>query len=64
MNTIKKLSRFEEMINEFVEEHFTVPGCKECHEQCHPILPDDYKGSYNSAIKVLFIDILDLVERK
>lgn len=50
-----KYEDFKEMIEEFVTEHFTITGCKMCHETGNgEIVPDDYKGSYEKAMKELF----------
>ena len=48
------LDKFKELIEEFVSENFMADGCRECHELCHEIVPDDFKYSYDKAIKKLF----------
>jgi len=45
---------FRELIEDFVAENFAADGCRECHEACYPIVPQDHKGSYDKAITELF----------
>lgn len=46
---------FKEMIGEFVTENFEVTGCKMCHETGNSeIVPQDYNGSYDKALRELF----------
>ncbi len=52
-----EFERFRELIEEFVCDNFIADGCKECHEICHNLVPDDHKGSYDKAIKKLKGDI-------
>lgn len=53
-----EFEQFKELLNEFVGDNFTTE-CKECHEQGHDIVPDDFKGSYDIAIKKLHKDLFD-----
>lgn len=50
--------RFKELVEEFAGENFVAEDCKECHELAHTVTPDDYKGSYDLALKELYIKLL------
>lgn len=59
MDRIVKMTKitykeFKDIIESFVSENFTADMCKECHELGHDIVPMDYKGSYDKALKKLF----------
>ena len=50
------IKEFEELISEFVGDNFYVDGlCNGCSDNCHEILPDDYKGSYEKEVRGLYM---------
>lgn len=56
-----KFEEFKEMFEEFVSDNFIADDCRECHEVCHSIVPDDFKigkkeSSYDTALKKLYKD--------
>lgn len=53
-----KLKEFDELIWDFIINNVTVSGCRQCHEQGVELCPDDYKGSYDKALKELFDEII------
>ena len=62
--TEQDYENFKTKIELFVDEHFTAEGCRECNEQNHPIVPDDWnprgveESSYDKALKILFNDFI------
>ena len=59
------LTRFKEIIEDFVNENFEVTGlCRGCSDNGEGIvMPYDYKGSYEKAIKELF-EVLKWIKNK
>ena len=54
-----EVKEFEELIGEFVGDNFMIEGlCNGCSDNCPEILPDDYKGSYDKAIKELYMKMI------
>lgn len=46
---------FKDLIEEFVEENFFPEGlCEHCSDSGVELHPDDYRGSYDKAINMLF----------
>ena len=58
----KKIERFCEIIEAFVDENFEAESCSECHEIGHPIVPNDFKGSYKKELIKLFGNISKIYE--
>lgn len=50
------IKEFQELINDFIGDNLMVEGlCDGCADNCPEIVPDDYKGSYDKAIKELYM---------
>jgi len=46
---------FSDIIQSFVQEHYTIEGCPMCNETGNSeVVPDDYKGSFNKSLKQLY----------
>ena len=58
-----KLSKFKELIEEFVSDNFNADGCRECHEICHSIVPNEDKH-YDKALKELKEKVINLAEEQ
>ena len=56
-----KLEKFGELI-EGLDNNFCAEGCRECNEQGHSIVPNDFKGSYKKELIKLFGNISKIYE--
>jgi len=60
----QKMVELRDLLEEFVDENFSADGCRECHEQGHPIMPD-VMGSqeYEKNITDFFNKVYEVFER-
>lgn len=49
--------KFKEILENFVPDNFNAEGCRECNENCNPIVPNDDKD-YDLAFKILYNSLI------
>ena len=50
---------FKHLVEEFATDNFeTEDLCPMCSDNCSPVIPQDYKGSYDLALKELYANLL------
>lgn len=52
---ISKLSKYIEIIDEFVDNNYCADGCRECHEVGHNLVPQDDTKSKKAILKLASI---------
>ena len=55
---IVSYNQFKHLVEEFAIDNFEADGCKECHENCYGLVAQDHKGSFDLALKELYISLL------